>query len=168
MKIKPTKTYRVFLCDDVAALGRHYIKRCFNETTVTLSYIVGDANGVVKEKPVRVYKSKDYNFCIMSGGDEVIDCIVDILDEHVYGDPIIPVTINYILFCPTLLSAFASVPGPSTPGAEECLYKICQTWLTFSDSMNIESVRQLTQSLTGTLQGPEKNHFVVGGHGTVA
>lgn len=91
----------------------------------------------------------------MAGDDEIVDLVTEILcEDGVVGDPVLPVTLNYILFCPEVLSTFASIPCPCSSGAEKNFYKICQNWLTTSYSMNIESVRQLQQRLTEeTLQG---------------
>lgn len=62
MTNEENRTYRMFLCDDVAAMGSRFLTRCFDHTNVKLSYIVGGANGVTKDKLVQVYKSKDYDF----------------------------------------------------------------------------------------------------------
>ena len=155
MTNEENRTYRMFLCDDVAAMGSRFLTRCFDHTNVKLSYIVGGANGVTKDKLVQVYKSKDYDFCVMAGDDEIVDLVTEVLcEDGVVGDPVLPVTLNYILFCPEVLSTFASIPCPCSSGAEKNFYKICQNWLTTSYSMNIESVRQLQQRLTEeTLQG---------------
>ena len=153
MNNKEEKIFRIYMCDDVAALGSGYLNRCFDTTVVPLTCMIGGADGELVEKPVRVYKSKDYGFCVLSGGDEVVDFIAELLGDNVYGDPVLPVILDYILFCPDLLSSFATVQWPSIPSAEKSLYTMCQTWLTSFNSMNIESVRPLPQSLT-TLQGP--------------
>lgn len=153
MKNKQAKTFRMYMCDDLVAMGNGYLNRCFDDIVVPLACIIGGVDGKLLEKPVRVYKSKDYDFCVMAGGDEIVDFLAEIINEDVYGDPVIPVTLNYILFCPDLLSAYAAVQWPSIPSAEKSLYKICKTWLTTPYSMNIEGVRPLPQSLTA-LQGP--------------